>query len=131
MSDTPWPHFTRAELQCHCGCGQMEMDSEFMAQLENLRQNLGHSLTITSGFRCPRHNAKVASTGFTGPHVTGKAVDIAISGAAAFHLVALAIHQGFTGIGIKQHGSTGQRIIHLDILTETDSRPRPRIWTYA
>ncbi len=75
MSDTPWPHFSRKELECHCGCGQMEMDHELLDRLESLRTAFGKPMRVTSGFRCPTYNAQISGTGFTGPHTTGMAVD--------------------------------------------------------
>ena len=130
MSDTPWPHFSRNELECHCRCGQMEMDHEFLNRLESLRIAFGKPMPISSGFRCPTYNAQVSGTGFTGPHITGKAVDVAISGEEAFELLALALAHGFTGIGLKQNGPHNKRFIHLDLIENSPGRPRPRIWTY-
>ncbi|MBF0423245.1 MAG: DUF882 domain-containing protein [Magnetococcales bacterium] len=131
MTDTQWPHFQRNELQCRCGCGQMKMSVEFLDRLEGLRRDFGQPMPITSGFRCPAHNAKISKTGLIGPHVTGQAVDISVAGVNAYQLIALAMKSGFTGIGIKQHGPFEGRYVHLDTLTEEVNRPRPRIWTYA
>jgi len=124
MTHSPWQYFTMQELTCKCGCDDMKMDFEFMSTLVHMRRSLGIPFHVTSAYRCPEHNAKVSSTGLTGPHTTGKAIDIAISHQNAFRLVKLALESGMTGIGVSQKGTN--RFIHLDMLAE----PRPRIWSY-
>ncbi len=128
-STTPWPFFSRAELACSC-CGRMEMDQNFMERLSALRVAFGKPLRITSGYRCPTHNAQASSTGYVGPHVHGQAVDIALSGADVHEVLTLALQRGFTGIGLKQSGPHPGRFLHLDNLTNAPGRPRPTIWTY-
>ena len=132
MSDnTPWPHFSDAELTCQCGCNRQEMDHAFVDQLEELRVEFGKPMPVTSGFRCPMHNAQASKTGLSGPHTTGKAVDIQVSGADAHRLLTLALQQGFfTGIGISQKGAHRSRFLHLDTIVPGPGRPRPTVWSY-
>ena len=129
MTDTPWPHFNKTELQCHCGCGVMGMAPDFMSGLEKLRISYGLPLTITSGYRCPQHNSAVSHTGEHGPHTTGRAVDICIEGGEALRLLQLAQAQGFKRIGVSQNGAHGSRFIHLDTCTNPDY-PSPALWSY-
>ena len=110
-------------------CGAFMTVPEFMDKLQALRTEYGKSMKITSGYRCSAHNAAVSSTGLTGPHTTGQAVDIACSGADAYKIVSIAITHGFTGIGVSQKGPHGSRFIHLDTLT-APNHPRPNVWTY-
>lgn len=126
MTPSRWTYFTVEELTCHCGCGQMKMDGEFMLKMVALRDLLGFGLPVSSGYRCPVHNVRVSSTGDDGPHPTGKATDIVISRARATQVVRAALEMNFRGIGIKQHGPDGGRIIHLDTLP----RPDQILWTY-
>ncbi|MEO5379028.1 MAG: D-Ala-D-Ala carboxypeptidase family metallohydrolase [Magnetococcus sp. DMHC-6] len=130
MTGTPWPHFSKEELSCHCQCGRMEMDSDFMARLEELRVAYGKPMKLSSAYRCPTHNAKTSSTGTMGPHTTGKAVDIAVSGAEAYKLLVLALQHGFNGIGISQKGSHSTRFIHIDTLPNDPKHSRPALWSY-
>jgi zinc D-Ala-D-Ala carboxypeptidase len=130
MSNTPWPHFSKNELACHCGCKQMEMDADFMESLEKLRIEFNKPMKITSAFRCPNHNTQVSKTGFTGPHVTGRAIDVQVSGHSAHTLMTLALKHGFKGIGISQSGVHNKRFIHLDMLDNSPKSPRPWIWSY-
>jgi uncharacterized protein YcbK (DUF882 family) len=117
---------TDPRLACSC-CGARGMADAFLDRLDVLRLAFGKPLSISSGYRCPKHNAAVSSSGPNGPHTTGCAVDIPVSGADAYRLVQLATAQGFRGIGIAQKGAAGTRFIHLDDL---DGPTRPRIWSY-
>ncbi len=122
-------HFSPHEFKCRCGnCGSdgKEMDMRFIARLDALRKEFGTPMSITSGYRCPIHNNHVSSTGLRGPHTTGRAADVGISGADAWLLVLLS---NFGGIGINQRGPYNKRFIHFDDL-EGHAHPRPRIWTY-
>lgn len=101
-----------------------------MRKVEALRTLCGFPFPITSAYRCPDHNAKVSSTGRTGPHTTGRAIDIGVRGEQAFKLVQLALQYGttFTGIGLQQKGQG--RFVHLDDLPNAQGQPRPTVWTY-
>lgn len=120
--------FKLEEFACKCGCGTNLQQPTFIQKLDVLRDVYGRPLVVTSGYRCPTHNAKVSSTGATGPHTTGRAVDFAVDRAAAVKLLSHALNMGlFTGFGIQQKG--GGRFIHLDDLT-APAHPRPTIWSY-
>lgn len=124
MTASPWQYFTMEELTCRCGCGRMEMDHDFMPKVVILRRELGFPFPVTSGYRCPIHNSNVSSTGETGPHTTGRAIDIGVSYGKAKLLLETAIKSDmFTGLGVNQKGSG--RFIHLDDIPE-----REAIWTY-
>ena len=131
MSDnTPWPHFSDAELTCQCGCNRQKMETSFMTKLEKLRVAFDRPMPVTSGFRCPMHNAQASKTGLSGPHTTGKAVDIQVSGADAHRLLTLALKHEFTGVGLKQAGVHRSRFLHLDTIEPGPGRPRPTVWSY-
>lgn len=123
-----WQHFRAEEFACKCGCGLNLIDHQFVTELDDLRHSLGFALPITSGYRCPRHNAKVSSTGLTGPHTTGRAADIAVSHGRAYEVLQAALMLKFTGIGINQKGAS--RFIHLDNLPNAPGQPRATIWSY-
>ncbi|RDE25120.1 peptidase M15 [Motiliproteus coralliicola] len=124
-----YQYFPDYELECKCGCGAKDMDPEFMYRLIRLRDTLGFPFPVSSAFRCAKHNRRVSRTGMTGPHTTGRAVDIRTSGERAWEIFTEAKRFGFTGIGVRQHGPFSQRIVHLDDLTAPEF-PRPRIWSY-
>lgn len=94
-----------------------------MARIQMLRDAYGKPLGVSSAARCPTHNAKVSKTGLTGPHTTGRAVDLSVDRADAYRVLALALSMGFTGIGVQQKGDG--RFIHLDDLPGAN-----RLWSY-
>ena len=108
----------------------MLMDPAFMKRVEALRETHNKPMIVTSAYRCPEHNSRVSKTGAHGPHTTGMAIDIQASGEDACELLHAAIGHGFSGFGIKQHGSHDTRFIHLDTLRRSKGCPRPRVWTY-
>lgn len=128
-----WPHFRPAELVCECshsktcdGAGSLLFHEETLDRLEKLRLKYAAPMVITSGYRSPEHNDRVSNTGRTGPHTTGRAVDVkVVGGAARFRLIELAIEFGFTGIGVAKS------FVHLDDVPVGEKAiPRPAIWTY-
>ena len=125
-----WPDFPHEELS-RVSVGGVRMVPAFLDRLQTLRLSLQRPIILTSAYRSPECNLQVASTGADGPHTTGRAVDILIAGADALDLIGRAWVNGFTGIGLKQHGPHGRRYVHLDDLLSAPGRPRPWIWTYA
>ena len=121
------PHFTDAELACRCGCGMLPAP-DFIEKIEALRLLAGFPLIVTSAARCAAHNRAVSETGDSGPHTTGRAIDISVQGAQAYRLAQLALAVGITGIGVKQMGAG--RYLHLDDLQDSATSPRPRLWSY-
>ena len=121
-------NFTRQELSCR-HCGKMEIPQAEIERLQRLRDRVGHVLIVSSAYRCPEHNNAVSKTGRSGPHTRG-AIDIAIHGPNAFHLLVAALAEGYTGVGVRQVGPLEQRIIHLDALEDGESIPRPNVWSY-
>lgn len=121
------PYFTVKEFSCK-GSGECLMDADFMQMLYQLRADYNAPMIVTSGYRSPAYNASVSTTGHSGPHTKGRAVDLSIRGLEAYRLLSLALQHGFTGIGVKQHGSS--RFLHLDTLTQAEGFPRPIIWSY-
>lgn len=122
-----WDHFSEKELTCPCGCGRQEMNDVFMNRLVRVRKLCNFPFIVTSAFRCPDYNDSISSTGREGPHTTGRAVDIQVSGSKSHRILSIALTQRMLGIGLNQKGSHKKRFIHLDDLTDG---PRPWVWTY-
>ncbi len=126
-----WKFFTLEELKCKCGkCDSVgnEMDNQFMQVIVMLRYKLHFPFIISSAYRCPQHNNTVSASGFKGPHTTGKAIDISVSGAQAFYLIEESLKYNISGLGINQKGDG--RFIHLDMCSAKDGVSRPMIWSY-
>lgn len=126
MTATAWKYFTREELECHCGCGRMEIRPNFMLKLVDFREAMGFPFILSSAFRCGEHNNKVSKTGFYGPHTIG-AGDLLSYGKQAYDIITYAREFGMTGIGIHQKGPHGKRFVHIDDL---ETSPRPNTWSY-
>lgn len=118
-----YPNFTKEEFDCR-ETGTNEMRDSFLVMLQQLRDELGEPIKITSGYRDPRHSVE-ASKEAPGVHTRGLACDIACDGQQAYEIMRLALRLGFTGIGVKQSGHG--RFIHLDTFTGS---PRPNVWSY-
>ena len=120
-------NFTEKELRCNC-CDKNLMNEAFLERLQTVRNKFGAAMYLTSGYRCPVHNSKISALGsMDGPHTTGHAVDVKVSGHNALRLINIALDCGMQGVGIKQNGEYSSRFVHLDDLTEG---VRPHIWSY-
>ena len=105
------------------------MTKETLIALQKLRDKIGKPLRLSSAYRCPRWNNKISSTGKTGPHTTGMAVDILCKGEFAHEVLRLAMEsRNWTGIGISQKGNHNSRFIHLDTISIKPNRPW--VWSY-
>ena len=126
-------NFSSAEMMCSCGCGEDAMDPDFMAILQNIRDDMNRPLRVSSAVRWAKHNSRVSSTGKDGPHVPRKngtaASDILIAGADALRLIDIARKHGVSGVGISQRGTHSKRFIHLDTISDSH-HPRPTMWSY-
>ena len=133
MSHGIYVHFELSEFACRCGeCGSdgSEMSPDFVRKLDDLRERCGFPFRVTSGYRCPDYNDRIASTGRDGPHTTGKAVDVQLAGPNVHRLLQqISLGGWMSGIGLNQRGEHSSRFVHMDDLTEPD-HPRPRVWTY-
>lgn len=101
-------NFNLKEFQCPC-CGSVKIDSNLVMLLQELRRLIGKPITITSGYRCPKHNKEVGGVEESF-HTQGLAVDIT----GDFNIVQvslLARTVGFGGIGIY----TKRNFLHLDL----------------
>lgn len=123
-----WPNFSPKEWACK-ETGEIAFEPEFMDKLQELRNRLRKPLVVTSGYRSPEHSAEKNKENGPGPHSLARAVDLSVRGGLVFQILSFIPELGFTGIGLKQHGS--DRFLHLDDLTETPFRPRPWVWTYS
>ena len=123
-----WNYFSVDELKCK-GTDECEMDEEFMKKLEALRHEFNEPMIVSSGYRHESYN-QVIRGAKNSPHLYGKAVDVVISGKSAYRLMKLAIQYGFTGIGVSQRGPHEKRFLHIDTMENSDTHPRPWIWSY-
>jgi len=125
MNWDKYPNFSQEEFACS-ETGECKMSASFMAKMQELRDVYGNPMTITSGYRSPKHSIEASKpTGKLSTHARGCAADIACNGQQAYEIMKLAFQLGFTGIGVSQKGSA--RFVHLDTFSGS---PRPNIWSY-
>ena len=92
--------------------------------MQDARDELG-PLSVTSAYRCPSHNASVSSTGESGPHTTGHAIDVAVKDSKHRKLLIDYFATKVTGLGIAKS------FIHIDNLTAAEGFDiRPNAWKY-
>lgn len=125
MSEINWPkyhpYFKPQEFACK-ETGVHGVKPELLDLLLTLRLDWGRAMTITSGYRSPKHSLEKRKAA-PGPHTTGLACDVVINpGADVWDFVALAMKHGFTGIGISQRAGR-PRFVHIDLLDK-------RMWSY-
>src|SRR5262249_35192042 len=108
--------------------GTILVDEEFLDFFEKLRAMVGEPLPITSGYRSPAHNLQMPDHTDDGAHTLGRAADIAVAGEVAFHVLAIGVGLGATGVGVNQKGESP--FLHLDIIQPGGHLQRPAIWSY-
>lgn len=100
-------NFKTREFRCPC-CQVVKYDKELIDKLQILRNLIGCSITVTSGYRCKKFNAKIGGY-VKSNHMAGQAADIkADNGNLALldKYAKLVFHQG--GVG------TYSKHIHVD-----------------
>jgi len=114
-------YFTLDEFNCPSlpNSGK-NMDSSFLAKLEEAREIAGVPFKITSGYRTKEHNAEVGGVP-NSSHLIGVAADIAVSNGSERYIILNAlIRAGFKRIGVAK------TFIHCD----TDPNKSNSVWTY-
>ena len=123
-----WIYFTEQELACK-GTDECDMHPEFMEKLIAVREDYNEPMIITSGYRHLAYNDTIGGAK-NSPHLYGRAVDVKVVGGDALELIGAALRHGMTGIGVKQRGDHDRRFIHIDDMPQSDTHPRPWIWSY-
>ncbi len=95
-------NFSRSEFACKCGCGFDEIALDTVYICQTLRQHFERPVTITSGCRCPEHNADVGGA-VTSQHLAGTAADVVVKDVHAHdvyeYLDSNAVNLGLGGLG--------------------------------
>lgn len=117
-------NFTRAELDCRCGCKTpaaiMTRLTELAIHLEELRAAAGAPLIVTSGYRCIKHNKAVGGAKDS-QHIQGIAADVrslvkkppeiylAAESVDRFHAGGIGLYDGWVHVDYRQGGPTRWR----------------------
>ena len=110
-----------ARLRCPC-CKEAELDPRLLPMVVRLEEKVDRILSITSGYRCKKHNQDLINKGFpasfTSRHMLGQAVDVFCLKKNQPDMIQAARDIGFTGVGI------GKNFLHFDV------RETPAEWWY-
>jgi uncharacterized protein YcbK (DUF882 family) len=109
--------FSTDEMECPC-CQVCNMNPGFMAALQRLRDVWAKPIKVTSGYRCPKHNASVGGVQDS-QHMHGRAADCEIAPNERYLFLKAAFGVGFKGIGV------GGTFVHLDTRDG-----EPALWKY-
>ncbi len=115
-------HFNEDGFRCECGCGRVKIGPALLEALEDIWEFSGVPIIITSGFRCPAHNAAVGGKP-NSAHLTGEAADFFVAGSLdRFKFLDAAFRHDINRIGI------GADFIHVDV---RETLPREVCWLYS
>lgn len=127
-------NFSFHEFRCKCygryaACQGVVMHRTHIKRLQMLRDKIGRSVPIVSGYRCPNHNRAVGGAS-SSQHMFGVACDIpgivSVSGMKSLGI--------FAGVGYSL--STG-KVLHVDSRdigghnTTGGRTSAPTVWRYA
>lgn len=115
-------YFTAAEFhRCTPACSIQQMDPEFLALLDRVREAAGIPLVLTCAYRSREWDEAKGRSG-NSAHTRGKAVDIRCNASATrYKIVRAALECGVRRIGI------GKTFVHLD---NDASLPQGVMWDY-
>ena len=118
------PHFSEEELRCKC-CGAVVVDGRLIQLLEKIRSLVDAPVVVTSGYRCPRHNAETPESSPTSYHVLGMAADIKQFkySNGVFHTM---IRRAWSDGGLPELGGLGlyEGRVHVDVFRAPDGHLR-------
>ena len=98
----------QGQLHCAC-CGEYQATDQLLDAIHDLEYDLGHQITVTSLYRCEKHNAEVGGSP-NSFHLKGMAVDILCAKPDQPELIQKLKNAGFGGIGVGfgfVHGDVG------------------------
>lgn len=92
------------KLLCTCGhinCDKRSVSQEHLDRVQKTREKLGHSLSVTSGGRCPNHPNEVKRS-TPADHQKQQGCDVAVTGATRGNVVNAGVQSGCNAIGVAK-----------------------------
>ncbi len=109
-------NFHLSEFECPC-CHLVKLDPKLLEKLQHLRDLIDAPLYVSSGYRCPKENARVGGVPHS-YHLYGMAADVYTKTIPLERLLEFAAQVGFNGIGYYPR----RNFLHLDV------REKPYFW---
>ena len=109
-------NFSRHEFACKCECGFSAISQKLVDMLQTIRSYTGQPMRVTSGCRCPEHNAEVGGVRYS-QHQYGRDADIVSPlGADAFFEAVKKLYK-MGAIPALGHAQLYQKqnFVHLDV----------------
>ena len=108
-------YFDKSEFECHCGgvyCNgfPVEPELELVKLCDKVREHFGSPMVISSGVRCPQHNANVGGAKAS-RHMYGKAVDFRIAGYTSYEV----LQYVQTLSEVRYSYAVDENYVHMDI----------------
>ena len=97
-------YFSYDEIKCRCKrpeCDAVDVSPGLLDIMDEIREEWGKPITVTSGSRCDFHNEKVGGVKKS-RHLEGKALDVAVEPQDMLAFAALCQDKGITGIGLAK-----------------------------
>lgn len=110
-------NFSVHEFECHGSgcCSLVLIDEKLVEYLQQIRDHFGAKVTVTSGYRCAKHNSSVSKT-TASRHCKGQAADIVVDGVKPAEVAKYAESIGILGIGLYETAKDGH-FVHIDTRT--------------
>lgn len=106
--------FNRTEFACKCGryCDGFPVEPErrLIQVADRVRRHFGAPVIVSSGVRCPTHNANVGGVA-NSRHISGKAMDFCVKGKSASQVLAYVRGQP----EIRYAYAIDSQFVHMDI----------------
>ncbi len=112
-------NFNRSEFACNCRCGRADIKDDLVRRLQEVRNELGEAIVITSGIRCKKFNENIGSP--TSSHVTGYAADLKCGDSGYRQRLLKAVMLSFNRVGISKS------FVHVDV---DPSKVAGVVWLY-
>ena len=114
-------NFYRDEFACNCGCGSDSISLLLVNRLQQVRDEIGNPIKITSGLRCSAHNEAEGGNAFSA-HLSGHAVDISCTQSNKRMTLLPVLCRYFRRVGV------GETFLHVDI---DPTKDQDVLWVYS
>jgi len=113
-------NFSSHELECKCSradCIEQKISVNLIEKLQKIREKLGKSLKITSGYRCEAHNKAIGGAAKS-QHILGNAADLKTEDMDSL--------EALVEVEFDAVGNAKPSFLHVDV---RDTKNKLR-WTY-